>query len=152
MRNKLYLALPAFYLILAFVPITLVQDWTQWHLPEGAKMRLGKGSIEAITHSPDGTKFAVAGSVGIWLHNAKTYQEYALLTGHTKDVISVRLALMERPSQVVVMIELSACGIRTRVNSYKHSKCMGNVLDAFRLALMERPSQVAVAQGYTCGI
>ena len=38
---------------------SLAQEYTQWHLPEGAKMRLGKGRANDITFSPDGTQFAV---------------------------------------------------------------------------------------------
>ena len=66
------------------------QHYTQWRLPEGAKARLGKGSITGdIVYSPDGTRLAVASSIGIWLYDAQTYQEVALLTGHTADVMSV---------------------------------------------------------------
>ena len=68
---------------------TFAQDYTQWSLPEGAKARLGKGSINDIKYSPDGTRLAVASSIGIWLYNTTTYQEIALLTGHTDDVRSV---------------------------------------------------------------
>ena len=66
------------------------QYYTQWSLPEGAKARLGKGSITGdIVYSPDGTRLAVASSIGIWLYDAQTYQEVSLLTGHTADVMSV---------------------------------------------------------------
>ncbi len=43
MKNKLYSALSVFFLILAFIPIAFAEDFTHWHLPEGAKARLGKG-------------------------------------------------------------------------------------------------------------
>ena len=66
------------------------QDYTQWGLPEDAKMRLGKGQISGnIAYSPDATRLAVASSIGIWLYDTATYQEVALLTGHTSYVISV---------------------------------------------------------------
>ena len=66
------------------------QDYTQFSLPEGAKARLGKGWISGdIAYSPDGTRLAVASSIGIWLYDTATHQEVALLTGHTDDVISV---------------------------------------------------------------
>ena len=68
---------------------TFAQDSPQWHLPEGAKARLGKGTIQEIQYSPDGTRLAVAGSIGIWLYDTSTYQEVALLTGHTGWVLSV---------------------------------------------------------------
>ena len=63
--------------------VTDVQDYTQLSLPEGAKARLGKGWINEIAYSPDGTRLAVAGGIGIWLYDTATYQELALLTGHT---------------------------------------------------------------------
>ena len=58
---------------------SLAQDYTQWRLPEGAKMRLGKGWIKDITFSPDGTRFAVATMIGIWIYDAHTGAEIALL-------------------------------------------------------------------------
>ena len=65
------------------------QDYTQWELPDGAKARLGKGSINEIQYSPDGTRLAVADSIGIWLYDTATLQEVDLLTGHTGSVFSV---------------------------------------------------------------
>ena len=68
---------------------TFAQDDTQWGLPGGAKVRLGKGSISEIAYSPDGARLAVASGIGIWLYDTNTYQEVALLTGHTGFVTSV---------------------------------------------------------------
>ena len=68
---------------------TFAEDYTQWGLPEGARVRLGKGSINEIAYSPDGTLLAVASSIGIWMYDMQTYQEVALLTGHTSSVNSV---------------------------------------------------------------
>ena len=49
------------------------QDYTKWHLPEGAKARLGKGYVRDVVYSPDGNSIAVASSIGIWLYDARTY-------------------------------------------------------------------------------
>ena len=68
---------------------SFAQDSPQWYLPEGAKMRLGKGWISEIAYSPDGTRLAVASAIGIWLYDTTTGQEVALLAGHTEGVISV---------------------------------------------------------------
>ena len=89
MKTQLSLILTAFLVIFTFAPTTFAQDYTQWGLPEGAKARLGKGSINEIAYSPDGARLAVASSIGIWLYNTQTYQEIALLTGHTGWVSSV---------------------------------------------------------------
>ena len=68
---------------------SVAQDYTQWSLPEGAKARLGKGTIQEIAYSPDGTRLAVASIIGIWLYDTATHRELALLTGHTDWVNSV---------------------------------------------------------------
>ena len=59
----------------------------QLRLPEGVKVRLGKGRLtENLAYSPDGTHLAVTSSIGIWLYDAQTgetlnptYREYAAL-------------------------------------------------------------------------
>lgn len=35
------------------------ENWTKWQLPEAAKARFGKGGINAIQFSPDGTQIAL---------------------------------------------------------------------------------------------
>ena len=65
------------------------QDSTQWHLPEGASARLGKGTIGEIAYSPDGGHLAVASGIGIWIYDAFTGAEVALFRGHTGSVLSV---------------------------------------------------------------
>ena len=65
------------------------EDSHQWHLPDGAKMRLGKGGVNGITYSPDGTTLAVASNIGIWIYDAQTGKELNLITGNTGWVNSV---------------------------------------------------------------
>ena len=67
----------------------MAEDSTQWNLPEGAKARLGKGWINSISFSPDGTRIAVASSTGIWIYDAHTGNELTMLRGHEAGVISV---------------------------------------------------------------
>ena len=62
------------------------QTATQWHLPEDAKARLGKGKISEIQYSADGTILVVATGIGIWLYDTTTYQEIGFLTAHTSAV------------------------------------------------------------------
>ena len=62
------------------------QEAMQWHLPEDAKARLGKGKINEIQYSSDGAILVVATGIGIWLYDTTTYQEIALLTAHTSAV------------------------------------------------------------------
>ena len=62
---------------------------TQFSLPEGAKVRLGKGSVMEVAYSPDGNVLAVASSAGIWLYDTETDQEHAFLTGQTGEITSI---------------------------------------------------------------
>ena len=54
---------------------------SQWGLPEGARARLGKGRIQTIAYSPDGTLIAVGSSIGVWIYDAETGEELTLLRG-----------------------------------------------------------------------
>ena len=89
MKTTLSLILSILFVTFVLVPNTFAQDYTQWDLPEGAKARLGKGSISEIAYSPDSTRLAVASSIGIWIYDAETGKELDLLTGHTSSVYSV---------------------------------------------------------------
>ena len=57
--------------------------------PKKPAARLGKGTIEQITLSPDGKLLAVAGGIGVWLYDAVSLDEIGLLEGHKEGVTSV---------------------------------------------------------------
>lgn len=61
----------------------------KWHLPEGTKLRLGKGKINDVKYSPDGNQRAVASSLGVWIYDTHTGEELTFLTGHTGSVLSI---------------------------------------------------------------
>ena len=56
-------------------------DYSQWELPQEAKARFGKGGINAIQFSPDGTQLAVGSNIGIWLYDVETGEEKSLFAG-----------------------------------------------------------------------
>ena len=56
-------------------------DSSQWQLPKEAKARFGKGGINAIQFSPDGTQLAVGSNIGIWLYDVETGEEKSLFKG-----------------------------------------------------------------------
>ena len=64
-------------------------EYPRWELPEGAKMRLGKGRINTIKFSPDGSRFAVATSIGVWIYNAQSGSIISLLKGERQDILDV---------------------------------------------------------------
>ena len=65
------------------------QDYNRWGLPEGARMRLGKGKVLDVAWSPDRTRLAAGGTTGIWLYDARTGAEISLITGHSFRVNAV---------------------------------------------------------------
>ncbi len=58
----------------------IMEDWTKWELPKEARARLGKGAVRDIKFTPDGTQLAIGTSIGVWLYDANTGTETALLT------------------------------------------------------------------------
>ena len=57
------------------------KDYFQSELPEAAKARFGKGGINAIQFSPDGTQLAVGTDIGVWLYDMETEAEKFLFAG-----------------------------------------------------------------------
>ena len=72
-----------------FLPNVEAQEAIQWKLPEGAKVRLSKGVITDMQLSSDGSKLAIASSVGVRLYDVDTGAENVLLTKNTDLVGSV---------------------------------------------------------------
>ena len=78
---------------LTTISVAQPEDHSRVNLPDGAIARLGKGGVSyrdrGIAFSPDGRCFAVATSMGVWLYDAETFDELALLTGHKEEVTVV---------------------------------------------------------------
>ena len=68
------------YLVEAQTDAT-VKDYAKWELPKEAKARLGKGGINAIQFSPDGTRLAVGSNIGVWFYDVETGKELSLFAG-----------------------------------------------------------------------
>ena len=89
MNNGLCFTIVLLCVTLQILPDALGQDYTRWNLPEGAIMRLGKGTTHDIAYSPDGTRLAVASGIGVWLYDAHTGAEITLLKTQPVGVRSV---------------------------------------------------------------
>ena len=74
----------------AFVPEAhadeLVDDYTKWELPKEAKARLGKGGINDLQFSPDGTQLAVGNNFGIWFYDIETGKEIDMFPGICQSI------------------------------------------------------------------
>ena len=90
MRKSRLCELSLLFVVILISRSGFAQDYTRWGLPEGAKLRLGKGEITGrIAYSPDRDLLAVPSSIGVWLYDAKTGAEVNLLTGHSDEVNAV---------------------------------------------------------------
>ena len=87
--KKIGLFYIACLLIVGFLPNSLAQEYTQWHLPQGATARLGKGKIKDVEFSPEGCRLAVATDIGIWIYNAHTRDEIALIKVQPRGIQTV---------------------------------------------------------------
>ncbi len=68
-RNYCYLLLA--FLVIAFTTNINAQVNTSIELPEGAIARFGKGGINTMQFSPDGTQLAIGTSIGVWLYDVE---------------------------------------------------------------------------------
>ena len=59
MEKGMFFGFNLLLISILFVSSSFAQDSPQWHLPKGAKVRLGKGGIYDIAYSPDGKFLAV---------------------------------------------------------------------------------------------
>ena len=147
------LLISAFLLTTILFPHTVhAQDYTQLQLPEGAKVRIGKGDINDIKFSPDGNLVAVAGSIGVWLYNAQTGAEVALLTGHTQSILSVAFS----PDSKTLASGSSDTTIRLwdveRDTINFLSRSIRMVSGRWRSHRMEKPLPVVAIDPFACGI
>ena len=65
---------------------SFAQDNAKAGLPEGAIARLGKGGINIMRFSHDGTRLAVGTDIGVWLYDVPDGKETVLFTGHPGQV------------------------------------------------------------------
>ncbi len=63
--------------------LNAAQNTSQWQLPKGVIARFGKGPVNDIAFSPDGRQLAVVSDIGVWIYDALTGIELALLTKNT---------------------------------------------------------------------
>ena len=61
-------------------------------LPEGAKARFGKGSINAIAYAPDGTRLAVSSTLGIWIYDPHSGEELEVFVARNADAVVMQTA------------------------------------------------------------
>ena len=89
MKEGLFFKFSFLFVSFLLLQHSFAQDSPQWRLPENVEARLGRGRLVEMRYSPDGTRLAVASSIGIWFYDTATLQEVDLFTGHTSWVTSI---------------------------------------------------------------
>ena len=94
MKTTLFSLFTLIFVTFMLLPNAFAQQGTEPQLPEGVKTRIeSSGRITGnIQYSPDGKDLAVATNKGIWLYDAHTGAEVALLSGHQGDVLAIAYA------------------------------------------------------------
>ncbi len=76
--------------ILVFLPSSaFAEDYSNWSLPEGAKLRIGKGGVGSLRFSHDGNRLIVGGSIGYWIYDAHSGVELDLIPVNPNNIIGV---------------------------------------------------------------
>ncbi|MCG9129424.1 T9SS type A sorting domain-containing protein [Candidatus Poribacteria bacterium] len=78
-----------FLTLLLLMFVSYVNAYMKWDLPEGAKLRIGKGGISNLTFSPDGERLIVGCYNGIWTYDAQSGLALDFISTYGKDLIAV---------------------------------------------------------------
>ena len=126
-------------IVLAVLSVNgVAQEYTRWGLPEGAKIRLGKGRITEIEFSPDGNLLAAASTIGIWLYDTETLQEVSLLTVSWGNVASIAFTVRMAGRSPEVVVAESISGMLTAAKNWVHYPDMCMKPTASRSARMAK--------------
>ncbi|MCG9126840.1 WD40 repeat domain-containing protein [Candidatus Poribacteria bacterium] len=81
-------------IFLLFIAQTCIhaQDYSQLNLPEGAKIRYGKGEISDIKFTPDGSMYAVGSSIGIFLYDVQSNKQVRFLQSNQDAIFTFSFA------------------------------------------------------------
>ncbi|MYF54411.1 hypothetical protein F4225_01280, partial [Candidatus Poribacteria bacterium] len=72
---------------------SIAQDYTtSWHLPEGAIMRLGRGTVNDIAYSEDGSQITIVTSIGIWIYDALSGEDIKFIFTENRDDKTISLS------------------------------------------------------------
>ena len=81
MKNIFLLTVPLILMLLPWLSVSFAENHIPDYLPDGAIARFGKGFPFDFSYASDGTKLAVASTIGIWIYDTRAgYQELDLLT------------------------------------------------------------------------
>ncbi|MYF97559.1 WD40 repeat domain-containing protein [Candidatus Poribacteria bacterium] len=83
MKHTLFITIIS---IVGMLSNVFAQGNIQIGLPDAAIALFGKGGINTIHFSPDGTQLAVGTSIGVWIYNVQDRKEKSLYPGHHDEI------------------------------------------------------------------
>ena len=87
MKTIKQIILVSLYISLHFLPFSYANQYLKWDLPDGAKLRIGKGIVRSLAYSPDGSRLIVQCYNGIWTYDAQTGVELNFISTYGKDLL-----------------------------------------------------------------
>ena len=94
-------------------------------VPEGATIRLGKGTIADIALSPDGMKVAVGGSLGLWIYDSNTLQ----LLEYLDDAVQISNLRWSPSGEKLVVSTLDKMALIWDANTFEVLHTLGDDQD-----------------------
>ena len=70
----------------------LFQNCTESELPLGLRAKLDRKQVTNLVFSPDGTRLAAGGDGRIWLYDATSGAQFAMLSGYTERIRALAFA------------------------------------------------------------
>ena len=89
MKPIIHVILIILYISVLFLPLSFANDYMKWDLPDGAKLRIGKGSVSNLTYSPNGKRLIVECYNGIWTYDAQTGVELSFVSTYGRNLLGV---------------------------------------------------------------
>ncbi len=102
MKTLHHLIITIAFFLLFSLQISSAQDTAKSHLPEGAKLRIGKGTLGEIAYFPDGTRFAVATSIGVCVYDSLNGNVLYQLKDPAKSVYGINSVSFTPDGETIV--------------------------------------------------
>lgn len=104
-----------------FLQNTLANDYAKWNLPEGARLRLGKGRVWKINFFQDSNRLSVLSSIGIWIYDTRTGEELSFIPEHASNIVAVcpqnRVYISIEPDNSVQIHDLNDVTVKVTIDT-----------------------------------
>ena len=100
MKTIRVLTIIHFLIFCLFSSNTFAQDYMRWELPEGAKLRVGKGFINGLQFTSDNSQLVVDTVIGIWIYDSSTGMELDFIGENRQESFRFNLGMILGPNDM----------------------------------------------------